>query len=147
MPSNYEWQLRIRAVEREYVAMRQAADRFKDDARSDPTILKDQLRPREIILASNNLEGTYVIRLFAEFETGLRQYWDTMWTTHPKTTDLLDRLAARCEVPDRIRISVHAVRLYRNGLVHEREENVKPISIAEVRGRLCKFFSYLPEQW
>jgi hypothetical protein len=29
MPHNHEWQSRIKAVEREYVAMRQAADRLR----------------------------------------------------------------------------------------------------------------------
>jgi hypothetical protein len=38
MPHNHEWQSRIKAVEREYMAMRQAADRFRQAAhgRSNP---------------------------------------------------------------------------------------------------------------
>ena len=74
MPHNHEWQSRIKAVEREYVAMRQAADRFRQAALDDPTILEGNLRQGEIVVASKNLEGTYVMRLFAEFETGARQY-------------------------------------------------------------------------
>ncbi len=69
MPYNHEWQSRIKAVEREYVAMRQAADRFRQAALDDPTILQENLRHGEIVVASKNLEGTYIIRLFAEFET------------------------------------------------------------------------------
>src|ERR1700722_8108459 len=75
MPHNHEWQSRIKAIEREYVAMRQAADRFRQDALADPTILAGNLRQGEIVVASRNLEGTCIIRLFAEFETGARQYW------------------------------------------------------------------------
>ena len=69
MPFNREWQSRIKAVEREYVAMRHAADRFRQAAIDDPIILRGNLRHREIVVASANLEGTYIIRLFAEFET------------------------------------------------------------------------------
>lgn len=68
--NKYEWQSRIKAVEREYQAMRQAADRFREAAQDDPTILRDDIRHREIVAASAHLEGTYLIRLFAEFETG-----------------------------------------------------------------------------
>ena len=61
MPHNHVWQSRIKAVEREYVAMRQAADRFRQAAFDDPTILHGNLRHGEIIAASQHLEGTYVI--------------------------------------------------------------------------------------
>ena len=44
---------------------------------------------------SVRLEGTYVIRLFAEFETGLRLYWATIRQTEPPTQHLLDGIAAR----------------------------------------------------
>ena len=147
MPYNYEWQSRIKAVEREYIAMRQAADRFQRAALDDPTILQGNLRHREIIAASRNLEGTYIIRLFAEFETAARQYWDANWATDPKTVDLLNGLAARCEIPERQRDSAHRVREYRNGLVHEREDKPEIVPIAEARHFLCRFFSYLPWQW
>jgi hypothetical protein len=73
MPSNYEWLSRIKDVEREYVAMRQAADRFLRHAKGDPTILEQNLEYNEIEMASRNLESTYVMRLFAEFETAARQ--------------------------------------------------------------------------
>jgi hypothetical protein len=88
MPHRDEWQTRIKAVEREYVAMRQAADRFRQAAMDDPTVLVESLRHNEIVVASRNLEGTYLIRLFAEFESGARQYWEANWNTHPKTLDL-----------------------------------------------------------
>src|SRR2546421_11554335 len=116
MPHNHEWQSRIKAVEREYLAMRQAADRFQQAAMDDPTILLEDLRHREIVMASRNLEGTYIIRLFAEFETGARQYWNANWETDPKTADLLDGLAARCGIADTQRDNGHLVRNYRNSL-------------------------------
>jgi hypothetical protein len=147
MPHNHQWQSRIKAVEREYLAMRQAADRFQQAALTDPTILREKLRHGEIVMASKNLEGTFVIRLFAEFETGARQYWAVHWPTYPKTSDLLDGLAARCGVPDLQRTKAHSVREYRNGLVHEREEKAQEIPISEARSYLCRYFSFLPHQW
>jgi hypothetical protein len=147
MPHNHEWQSRIRAVEREYVAMRQAANHFLQAALADPTILEENLRQGEIVVASKNLEGTYIIRLFAEFETGARQYWAANWSTDPKTADLINGLAARREIPDTQRDNAHLVREYRNALVHEREEKPEPMPIAVARSYLCHFFSFLPQRW
>ncbi len=147
MPAKHQWQSRIKAVEREYVAMRQAADRFLHHAHDDPTILLGDLRHGEIVSASRNLEGTYVMRLFAEFETGARQFWDAMWGTDIKTYDLFQALAARRGIPDTDRDNGHLVREYRNSLVHEREDRPEPISIEIARRYLCVFFSYLPAQW
>ncbi len=147
MPHNHQWQSRIKAVEREHAAMRQAADRFSQGALDDPGILQGNLRHGEIVLAIKNLEGTYVIRLFAEFESGAREYWGVNWATDPKAADLLDGLAARCGVPDTQRDNAHQVREYRNSLVHERAEEPNVIPIDEARSYLCHFFSYLPPQW
>lgn len=71
----------------------------------------------------------------------------TTWGTHPRTFDLLDGLAARCGIPDTQRDSAHAVREYRNGLVHEREDDPVVIAIGQARHDLCHFFSYLPQEW
>jgi len=147
MPHNHEWQSRIKAVEREYAAMRQAADRFEQASLADPTILQGNLRHGEIVVASKKLEGTYLVRLFAEFETGARQYWTTNWDTDPRTVDLLNGLAARCGIPDTQRDHAHRVRDYRNALVHERQDMPEVLSIAVARGYLCHFFNFLPPQW
>ncbi len=147
MPYSHQWQSRIKAVEREFVAMRQAADGFRRAALDDPTILQGNLRHGEIVVASRNLEGTYVIRLFAEFESGARQYWDANWGTDPRTVDLLNGLAARCGIPDTQRDNAHCVRDYRNGLVHQREDKPEEVPIAAARHYLCHFFSFLPQRW
>jgi hypothetical protein len=128
--------------------MQLAASRLLDEGRRNPTVLKSGVLHRDVVNASRDLEGTYFIRLFAEFETGLRQYWETVSNTHPKTKDLLDSLAARCRIGDDQRDNAHRVREYRNSLVHEREdEEVDAIGIAEGRGYLCTFFSFLPREW
>ena len=147
MPTRHQWQSRIKAVEREHVAMRQAADRFLGHAQHDPTILLQDLRHGEIVNASRNLEGTYIMRLFAEFETGARQYWDVVWRTEIKTHDLFEALAARRGIPDTDLENAHLVREYRNSLVHERDDQPERLEMAAARKFLCTFFSYLPVQW
>src|SRR5271154_5741954 len=146
MPLNHEWQSRIKAVEREYAAMRQAANRLRDAARADPTILDGSLR-KGLDEALTNLEGTYIIRLFTEFEAGARQYWGAIRDTTPTTVDLLNGLAARRKIPDTERDNAHLVREYRNALVHEREEEPEVVPIAAARSHLCRFFGFLPQRW
>ena len=97
--------------------------------------------------AAKRLEGTYIIRLFAEFETGLRLFWMTIKPTEPSTRALLDGIAARRGIPTDPLASAHTVRVYRNTLVHERDEEVAPISIGGARSHLCRFFAFLPESW
>ncbi|MCI0464288.1 MAG: hypothetical protein L0Z62_45720 [Gemmataceae bacterium] len=147
MPLRDDWQRRIKAVERQYAAVQLATSRLLDAGRRDPTLLKGNVEYRHLVEAEKALEGTYLIRLFAEFETGLRLFWDTVRDTNSRTRDLLDGVAALRVIPDEQRNNAHEVRAYRNSLVHEREEEVEPIPIAVARGYLCRFFSFLPYEW
>lgn len=147
MPRREDWQLLIKAAEREYLAMRQAADRFRNAVTADKSILDPGLRPRDVVLAAANLEDTYFVRLFAEFESGARQFWATYKDTYPQTTDLLHGLASRCKIPNELLEDVHLVREFRNALVHERNERPEAISVATARRHLGRFFSYLPPKW
>lgn len=150
MPTDrVRWLKQIGAVEVEFSAMRLAIDRLSADAVRDVTILGTGLTPREVTGASERLEGTYIIRLFAEFETGLRSFWSSTRRASPpgRTRDLLDGVAATRQVPHRPLANAHAVREYRNGLVHLRDEPATPIAIAQARGHLRTFLSYLPPAW
>ncbi|HEY3997359.1 MAG TPA: hypothetical protein VGO93_00745 [Candidatus Xenobia bacterium] len=148
MPLRDSWQTRIKAVDRQFAAVQLAVSRLLEEGRRNPTILKCGVQHRDVVNAAKDLEGTCIIRLFAEFESGLRQYWETIALSHPKTKDLLDSLAARCRIGNDQRDNAHPIREYRNSLVHEREdEEVAPVPIAEARGYLCTFFSFLPRQW
>jgi len=146
-PSRFDWLVRIKAVDQEHAAMRQAADRFVADVRHDPTILRREVRPRDVAHASDHLEGTYLVRLFAEFETGLRSYWRAVRRTRPSAEVLIDRVADLRGIPAEVRDHTHGVRDYRNRLVHEREGGGTPVPIALARSRLCTFFDRLPRQW
>ena len=147
MPRNDEWQSRIKSVENEYKAMRQASERFKMMALNDPSTLEVGSEHRHLITACANLESTYLIRLFAVFETGVRQYWATQKPTKPKTINLLKGVASRRRIPTAELILADSVRKYRNCLVHESTESLTPIPLADARGYLCRFFAFLPPRW
>lgn len=147
----HEWMRQFKAVELEYRATRLATDRLLAAARLDATVLNSvpELRFRNIQAASRRLEGTYVIRLFAEFETGLRLFWPTVKSTKPpgRTRDLLDGVAAARSIETGRVKNAHAVREYRNSLVHQRAAESRPVSLSEARSHLMLFFNFLPPQW
>ena len=142
-----EWMGRIKAVEREYLAAQFAIDWLRIIADRDPKVLAGKLKLRDLREASERLNGTFIIRLFAEFEAGLRSYWSTLKGTHPGAQDLLEAIAARRRIGTDTQMNAHAVREYRNSLVHERDEPVPPITMMNTRSSLCRFFSFLPRKW
>src|SRR6266542_5386145 len=70
----FGWLTRIKAVEREYNTARLAVGRLEQHAKDDPLVLTGDLRLRDIRSVSERLEGTYLVRLFSEFEAALRQF-------------------------------------------------------------------------
>jgi hypothetical protein len=141
-----DWQGRIKAVEREHRAMQIAADSLLVLVERKPNALNQTMRP-DLRNAAEHLEGTYIIRLFAEFETAVRLFWHSFRNTNPPTETLINRVATHRNLPDDWRQNAHAVREYRNLLVHERDEDLAPIPIAHARGHLCRFVSFLPQSW
>jgi hypothetical protein len=141
------WIRRIRSIENDHSSMSLALDRLLQEARRDPSILRGDLSVQDIVSASGRLQETCLIRLFAEFETGLRLYWATIRDSEPPTQHLLDGIAARRGIMTEILAGAHGVREYRNSLVHGSDEEVAAVSIAEARGSLCRFFAFLPPTW
>jgi len=100
VPHNHQWQSRIKAVEREHVAMRQAANRFSLSALDDPTILRGNLRQAEIVRALGNLEELYYSFVCGVRNRNTRVLGHEVGEPVPRTVDLLDSLAAKCRIPD-----------------------------------------------
>jgi hypothetical protein len=140
---------RIRAVEHEYLVNTLSIHILGEQLKVDPSTLREQkLRPRDYHSCRDSLEATYLVRLFAEFEAGLRHAWRSLVrNTSPPTQALLDAVAGRFFIPRSWLDKAHEVRRYRNALVHESDESVAPIGIAQARGRLCRFLSRLPRDW
>lgn len=104
--------------------------------------------PRDLVSAVEKVEGTYITRMFAEFETAIRSYWRTI---KPKTRTpvevMLNRVADRLTIPAKVKDGVHAVREYRNHLIHERDHAVEPVAISDARHWLATYLARLPKQW
>ena len=142
------WFWRLKAIESECAVLQLAAKRLISQSRDDPTIFeKGGAAVKDLRLASENLEGTYLIRLFAEFEIGLRIYWASTKGTRPRTKDLLDSIASNRRIFHELVEATHAIREYRNSLVHERDQGIAVIPLGVARQNLCKFLSRLPETW
>src|SRR5687768_12946169 len=116
-----EWSVypaRLKAIEREYTAVALAVARFLAEARRDPTIIQGDADYRDIQRASSRVEATYLVRLFAEFESALRQFWSvTHRTRSPRSTEsLLTRAGSHRRIPDEQIKNAHRVRVHRNSL-------------------------------
>lgn len=142
-----QWLRNVKAVEREYNAARFAVERTLDQARKDPTILRTDVETAHLVTTLSGLEGTYIVRLYAVFEEALRLFWASLRPTNPPMHDLIDGVAANRGTPDIDKQNTHAVREYRNSLVHGTEDEIEPITIPVCRSHLCKFLSRLPRQW
>ncbi len=141
---------RIRAVEREYLVSLVAARGLDERFRADPSALvAERLEFADYRNFRDNLEATYLIRLFAEFEAGLREAWELAFrrTTVPSVRDLIDSLYAQRFLSDVWRDSVHSIRIDRNSLVHEGGDDAEPIGLRGACSDLCRFFSSLPHHW
>jgi uncharacterized protein (DUF2164 family) len=150
MPSSkFDWLNRVKAVEREHAAARFAVEFLLDSTQRDVTLLVADLRIRDLKNAAERLEGTYIVRLFAEFEASLRTYWTSVRGADPpvRTRDLIDGVAARRKIPFDAIQHAHTVREVRNYLVHEREKEIDFLAIATARSHLCIFLSFLPREW
>ena len=112
----------------------------------------DQVGPEDFKKALDNLEGTFVLRLFAAFEGMLKEH---MAQHHPAITlpedvsmyRLIDLVANRQTPPISLplRQRVHEVRRYRNSLVHSGAPAVPTIAFAEALSRLNTYLAKLPE--
>ncbi len=148
----FDWHERVKAVENEYRSVRIAVDRLKATVDHDPSVLKNEPTPANLNVAGKNLEGTYIVRLFAEFESALRSYDRARHndpTLKTEASILIDMIGGRRGqgISANVREGAHAVRRVRNHWAHERDATTTPMPIDQARARLQSFLSWLPEQW
>jgi hypothetical protein len=143
MPHNrFEWIDRLKFVEREHRVVATAIARLRLAILEGLVRTPDGTTPRDLVAASENLETTYLVRLWAEFETALLSYYRDLTgdpEAHIKATDLVNTLAGVRRgraIADEVRAAVHEVREYRNSLVHERTDPAPPVGLVEARSRL-----------
>jgi hypothetical protein len=118
------------------------------------TIRVAGFRPSHFGECAGNLERTYVLRLFAEFEGIVRTYW-ALARPRPRRRRtpmeiLLDRSALSCRMPVDVLEDAHDVRRYRNSLIHDDHEDNAAIAVLdfhECKSRLAAFVRSLPLRW
>jgi|SRR5579872_1818281 len=150
MRKRNEWIKRIKAVEAEYVVAIKAVAVLWDRLRLEPHFLRGQLKIADVKRMEEKLEATYLIRLYAVFEAGLREAWELSLNrdTQPPMRDLLDGIGSARRVDSDVLEATHGVREFRNSLVHEHdEEPEESFTIGQSRRHLTRFFSYLPPNW
>jgi hypothetical protein len=96
---------------------------------------------------SQDLEKTYLIRVFAEFEVTLRDLWRNCARrrTKPPVETLVNKIASHYYVRTDVLNRAHAVREYRNSLIHG--GLAIPVTLGAARKYLCEFLGHLPRQW
>lgn len=148
LQSRFEWHKKIKAVEREYWCAQLAVERLSVAAKRDATILGEGPTPRDVASTHRNLAGTYLIRMFAEFETAIRSFWRSLRPgRRPQVELLLDRVGHRRRIPAKVLRQAQDVREYRNMLIHDREQELPGVSIEQARHHLSVYFAWLPDQW
>jgi hypothetical protein len=137
----------------EYKSARVAVDRLKAAVAATPDIFKkDSEEHKYLRKAHKNLEGTYIVRLFAAFEAALRSY-DRVTHNDPKretaASVMVDQIGGKRGrgIQTSIRDRAHGVRQVRNYWAHEPDEDPGPMTIDEARTRLQHYLSELPDEW
>lgn len=98
--------------------------------------------------ALRNLEATYSIRLFSEFEAILQEH---LTTSRPGiripgiAEALINRVATHLRIPNEIRAAAQEVGEYRNSLVHRRVVAARPLGFREALTALNRFLALLPD--
>lgn len=144
----FKWMGRIKAVEREYKAIRFSTDRLLAALDTDSAILAGEVERHDVATAAANLEATYIIRVFSEFESGLQHFVRAFRIARPRGAEaLVNRVAVRGRIPHDQTDAVHLVRELRNLLVHEHARRVARLSIRQATSSLCTFLSRVQRIW
>jgi len=101
----------------------------------------------------DNLEGPYIVRLYAEFEATLRDYWLNCLgrDTEPPMNQLVNVAIPDQYFPQDYIDEADEVRLYRNYLFHgaadEPSADLAVLAIHQVERRLRAYVSRLQPDW
>jgi hypothetical protein len=149
----FDWHQHITDVWGEYMSARAALNRLKDEVTATPDLLKKNPLAREYLRdAHENVDGTYIVRLFAAFEAALRSYDRAKHNDLDRRTEasvMIDQIGGKRGrgIQDGIRQGAHEVRQVRNYWAHESDQDPGPMTVGEARARLQKFLHELPDEW
>jgi len=138
----------IESLEKMCYAGKAATSYYFKVCQDNPGVLgRLSFRPRDIRDCHEDLESTYTVRVFAEFESQLRGCWRDYFNRQKRTPTevLVDRVADRCSMPVAVVNNVHVVREYRNTLIHG--GSGVPLTLTDARKYLLKYLGDLPKDW
>lgn len=145
---------RIAAVLEEYFAARTASDLLTERTDANPGYgLEHGWKAAAGKAFADNLATTYIVRIFAEFEAALRDYWATYRKkkTQPRTFELVNRAIPGPSFSRDIVDDADAVREFRNRLVHDLEDEPGngggAFTVQEAKSRLCAYLGRLDPAW
>lgn len=140
-------------VEDEYEAVRFSLSRTLQALRQDSSTLQAGLAANlsraELRRAASNVERTYIIRLFAEFEWAIVDYYRfglRRKNPRPKVFHVMKLLIAVHSIAPRIAAGALMVCDTRNSIVHRRRHE-PPLDFHECKSRLGRFLHVLPPRW
>jgi hypothetical protein len=143
---------RVKAIEREHTALRFTTDNVLRLLGEGGVGLEEDLKRLDINRASERLEGTYIIRLFSEFEVMLKAFLRKRKIKRiPRDAKpLINRVASYAKFSGPILDNAHVVREHRNKLVHNLVYGIlesERITIRTVTSHLCTFLSRSLARW
>ncbi len=148
-----EWRAHVQEVWGEFKAASVSVARLKRQVDADASTLADEPGIREHLTRTHlNLEGTYIVRMFAAFEAALRSYDRYIFDDQQRETKsatMIDQLGSmkRLAVRTQIREGVHRVRRIRNFWAHDTDADTEAMSIDRVRGFLQSYLDRFPNNW
>lgn len=105
------------------------------------------VRLQDVERAVHNLEGTFTVRLFSEFEAILLDHFRVNFPKERlpgSALSLINRAATRRRIRDEIRDGAHRIREYRNALVHHLA-GLPVYSFSQALTSLNRFVAPLPD--
>jgi len=141
---------RVKSVERQYFVAEKARETLEAALKAHSALLTGiGLDAADLSAFKSNLLDTYFIRLFAEFETAIKDCWKNGLNQDPRTRimEVIDSLASRRKVLDSVRVNVHAARKWRNRLVHEDDTDATQVELPSARSSFGRFLGFLPDNW
>jgi len=122
--------------------------RWTEDPRVFATVREARVTLSELRRAAENLEMTFVLRLFSEFEGVLRDYWANGIgkRTEPEMRPLMNGIAARRHMNAGDLAGAHEIREYRNEIIHE-GLRTPHFDVPECERAIGMYVRWLPLQW
>jgi hypothetical protein len=146
---------RLRRIRDEFEAARQSlayVNQNWDGQSLFATVLFQGISPNSLQNASRNVEVTYFVRLFAEFEGILKDHLQTNHSAakvpaKPKVDELIALVLKQeqIRIDSKLRGRMNGVRDYRNAIAHSSYGFVAPILFNQALSTLNTFLSKLPD--